>query len=301
MVNEFIQYAMMGTGLMAGLEPVSEMPGFIPGVAQKSLPSGVYGPRAPDPNPSTLWRFGRSSHVIKRGGDTLIPEMPKASTFGLQPFMGSLEDYALFAGGGLQLGFAGLDIWRGYQEEGIKGAAERFNFQAATNAAIGRWAYTSQVGMTAGGMGVKLMSTGWKGLIGRSIGASIGGAIGESFLGMPGAWAGAYIGAAPIQALGVPGVAPALMVSTPFVIAAALKTAGYKGAYRLGQAGVARTAYRQRVDTDGSLAAFMTNNSNTMRARAVQAIRRSHSNARTALGSEATYFHTSKNFFSSYR
>lgn len=51
----------------------------------------------------------------------------------------------------------------------------------------------------------------------------------------------------------------------------------------------------------GDISAFLTQNSNTMRQRAVQAMQKSHLNARSAFGQEATMVHTNRDMFSQYK
>ena len=126
--------------------------------------------------------------------------------------------------------------------------------------------------------------------IGGNVGASIGNAIG----GVPGAIAGGVMGGA---AMGN----PYAFAATALAGSAAL--VGY-GSYSL-----LKTGYRHGRNirlgnvphTGGETASFFTQNAFTMRSKAVQAMRNSHLNARTALGQEATFMHTNKNYFSTYR
>lgn len=75
-----------------------------------------------------------------------------------------------------------------------------------------------------------------------------------------------------------------------------------KGAYDIVKAGHSHQQARKSIQTDGDMASFMTMGAHTMRERAVQAIQKSHMNARTALGQEATYLSSpSRSYFSSYR
>ena len=126
------------------------------------------------------------------------------------------------------------------------------------------------------------------------IGAGVGASMGNAVLGAPGSVIGGLVGGA---AMGTPlGMATTL-------VAGSAATAGY-GAYTL-----LKTGYRHGRNirmsnvphTAGDTSAFFTQNAFTMRSQAIQAMRNSHLNARTALGQEATFMHTNKNYFSTYR
>ena len=76
----------------------------------------------------------------------------------------------------------------------------------------------------------------------------------------------------------------------------------YKGTSTVLKAGYNYRQNQKRIDTAGSLAAFSTQGAYTMRQRAVQAIHKSHLNARSALGQEANFMHMpQKNYNSYYR
>jgi hypothetical protein len=127
-----------------------------------------------------------------------------------------------------------------------------------------------------------------------SVGASAFGAVGESLLGAPGKYLGQVTGAK-------------LGASSPWVMAGI--TTGYlgaklayNGASSLLKAGYSHAMRKKAMQTDGDLSAFYTNSAFTMRSRAVEAINRSHLNARSALGQEATYMHRPyRNYHSPYR
>jgi hypothetical protein len=124
-----------------------------------------------------------------------------------------------------------------------------------------------------------------------AIGAGTGASMGQSVLGAPGAFFGGYVGG--------------LIGRHPLVAAGAAVSMG--GAYLAGKGAFSllKTGYRQRQDakmihTAGDTASFFTQNAMTMRSRAVQQMRNSHLNARSALGGEATLMHMPRNYFSSY-
>ena len=203
------------------------------------------------------------------------------------------------------LGMSGFFIYQGYKENGLTGARDAAVWDIATNAAVRKFGYQTihpEIGMgaTAGAVMSKGMLSHGVRFLGAGIGAQVGQAIGDS-IGLPGAsmagaFAGAYVGAAPIQ----------FMTAHPFIAMGAaavggLAATGY-GAYEVMKMGYAQKQSRRGIQTAGDLAAFNTAGANTMRARAVQAIQKSHSNARSALGQEANFNHyPSKNYFSRYR
>lgn len=84
---------------------------------------------------------------------------------------------------------------------------------------------------------------------------------------------------------------------------------GYYAAKATGNAvmGVLKKGYQYRqrqksINTSGSMAAFNTSGAHTMRQRAVEAIHKSHLNARSALGNEAQFMHMpGRNYGSRYR
>ena len=136
--------------------------------------------------------------------------------------------------------------------------------------------------------------------LGAGIGAQIGQAIGDR-IGVPGAsiagaFAGAFVGAAPMRFM-----AAHPIIGAGAVVAGGLAATGY-GAYEVMKMGYAQKQSRRGIQTSGDLAAFMTQGANTMRARSVQAIQKSATNARSALGQEANFMHyPGRNYFSQYR
>lgn len=232
---------------------------------------------------------------------------------------------ALFSKAGLQARLPGNGwglllglpyIYSGYQEGGLSGAYDALSLSVATEAALFKWSVGVgtamqsprnqwlQAGTKLAGHPLRMNS----GTLMRGVGASIGGYIGQQLglstgipgLGTVGAMGGSYFGAAPIRALAAHPV-----IGGALVAGATLGIASY-GAYSLTK-GFAELGYQRRqsmrgVNTDGDLSAFMTQGATTMRARAVQAISRSHMNARSALGQEANFMHMpQKNYNSIYR
>jgi len=203
------------------------------------------------------------------------------------------------------VGFSGYAIYQGYKENGMAGARDAAVWDIATNAAVRKFAYQTihpeaAIGATQGAIISRgMLATGAR-FMGAGIGASIGQAIGDK-IGLPGAsiagaFAGAYVGAAPLKFAGAHPI-----IGIGAVVAGGLAATGY-GAYEVMKMGYAQKQSRKGIQTSGDLAAFMTAGANTMRARAVQAIQKSHTNGRSALGMEANFMsYSSRNYFSQYR
>ena len=209
-------------------------------------------------------------------------------------------------------GGTALYVAQGYKEDGLRGAYDNLTQEMAVSAAINRWGYVTPTMWHGGALksaaninpfsaknGVRIAGAPLVGnhLMLRGVGSTIGSAIGQHFFGTPGAYIGAYIGAAPIQALRLHPVAMGLGAA---VAAGALASYGaYSVAKAVVKEGYSRRQNLRGVNTDGDMSAFMTNNAFTMRQRAVQAISKSHLNARSALGQEANFMHMPyKNFHS---
>lgn len=217
---------------------------------------------------------------------------------------------------------AGYNIYSGYKENGFWGAYDAAVWDIAVGSAVSRFAHGT-LGSSGPSSGIsfreRLASIGSKinnttneqkivfgggagGVAGfaRLGGSAIGASIGQELLGTPGAFVGAYIGAAPIRF-----AATHPLIGGGMALVGAAAGAGYlgiKGATAVVRAGAEHRQRQRSIDTSGSMAAFMTNNAHTARARAVQAMHKSHLNARSALGQEASFMHMpGKNYHSRYR
>lgn len=218
----------------------------------------------------------------------------------------------------LGAGFTMWHVYSSYQEEGIWGAKDAAVWELATASAGARFAYgslgTSGPSANIGWMaraasvgaknpGTRIVFGGGSGMLGgmaRFAGAGVGATVGQAVLGTPGAFIGGYVGAAPLRfAATHPLIAGGLAAVG---VAAVGATAVVKGGSAVLRAGHQHRQNQRGIDTSGSMAAFMTQNAHTMRARAVQAMHKSHLNARSALGQEANFMHMpSKNYHSGYR
>lgn len=263
-------------------------------------------------------RYHGWNMLMDRAGGEYVPQPSK------QIATKGMAKWGSIAGSGAALGFGAYGVIHGYNENGLAGAKDAAVWEVATMAATTRFAYGA-IGSAgpAGGLGplggafssARMASLGIKpagsvikfggggGMmagIARGGGAAIGATMGQAVLGTPGAFMGAYIGAAPIRF-----AATHPLLALGAVGAGAVASGGYmagaviKGGLNMGY------QHRQRqkgINTSGSMAAFMTSGAQTMRSRAVQAIHKSHLNARSALGQEAGFMHMpGKNYHSRYR
>lgn len=213
------------------------------------------------------------------------------------------------------LGLAGTaySAYSGYQQNGMSGMYDALVVDAAVQASLVKWGYGVGSHAKAGVLqpaytklaGHPLHLT--SGSLIRGAGAAIGGVIGQQVglaTGIPmagtiGATAGAYIGGAPLAAMRA---SPLLVGGTLLATTgAAVAYGGYSVIKAVGTAGYNRRQSLKGINTDGDMSSFMTQNANTMRERAVQAIQKSHWNARQALGNEASFMHSPKNYNSRYR
>jgi hypothetical protein len=205
---------------------------------------------------------------------------------------------------GIGAGTSAYFIYQGYQEQGFKGAFDAAVLDVAAQTAIGRVVYNrSAKGVGALGGLTNINATWkWAGLTHLAVGAgayqgaTIGSMLGDAIGGSTGAAAGAFAGA----------FAGARIAQRPgrLMLAAAVVGGAYtvgKGAYSLLKTGYRRAQMKRSIDTAGDTSSFFTQNAHTMRARAVQAMHKSHTNARSALGQEASFMHMNRNYFSTYR
>jgi hypothetical protein len=137
--------------------------------------------------------------------------------------------------------------------------------------------------------------------IGGIVGQSVGSATGVPMMGTIGAVAGSAIGAAPIRALTANPLMLAGTVATTLAVGGAYTA--MKGGAMVIKSTVKHAQAQRRIDTAGSLATFSTQGAYTMRQRAVQAMQKSHMNARSAMGREANLMHQGamRNYHSRYR
>jgi hypothetical protein len=215
----------------------------------------------------------------------------------------------------LGLGMNAFFVYQGYQEGGIGGAYDAMVLNTAIESSLYKWGHG--VG-TAYKVGTGFMNPATK-LAGhplqlktstaltRGMGAGIGGYVGQQLglaTGIPmagtvGAIAGSYVGGAPFQALKANPILVGGMMAAAG--AAAVSYGAYSVVKTAGQMGYAHRQMLRGVNTDGDMASFMTQNALTMRERSVQAIAKSHLNARSALGQEANFMHSPRNYNSRYR
>ncbi len=196
---------------------------------------------------------------------------------------------------------SGYFIASGFAENGFQGAMDAYFLDIATSRAIAGTVSSRTVETVGKGKKAKDMITvtrhvGMLGMLPTGIGAFMGYEMGSSVAGVPGGFVGAGVGAK----------AGAFIARNPFFGGAmvlgglAAKKAGEYAVSAVGQVikeGHRRGKMRHRIDTAGSTAAFFTQNAVTSRGRAFQAMRKSHLNARSALGMEATMTHMNRSYF----
>jgi hypothetical protein len=205
------------------------------------------------------------------------------------------------------IGMSGYFAYQGYQEDGIRGAADALIYDVAVmsatagtmvdqkniilegsklTAAQKKLVEASLAEGTAISNDAKYAFTrtsmkGFGSMLGGGIKAGIGASIGQSLGGTAGAFVGAFAGTRvplPIVLGGVIASAAAANIGSTMI----------SSGKQMLEKGYQRRVMSRRIDTAGDTAAFFTRNANTMRQRSIMAMRDSHLNARSALGMEAS-------------
>lgn len=225
--------------------------------------------------------------------------------------MTGLQKAGAVATVGVPIGISAVTLTQAYREEGWPGFYQMALTDIAVNAALFKYGFDEK-SILRGGAVKYVQRSSTLGLLGRGVtgyvGASIGGILGGA-TGIPGATTvgtvlGGTLGVAPIRASwGMLRAHPILAAGVAATTVGVLGTSMVaKGTYQVLKAGYRYRQQQKQIQTSGSLGAFMTEGAFTMRQRAVQAIAKSHLNARSALGMEASYLHyPSKNYHSRYR
>lgn len=297
LASSYLNYKMPGNFMGVGLEPV------------EVLGSG------PMMGATRFTGYGMNFDYLKGSGFSFSPTPAATATTGKGLFtMAGIK--ARMPGNPWGLGLGALSVYSGFSEGGIGGAYDALALNVAVEASLFKWGYgvgnalqTPRNTWLAGN--TKLaghpLKIGTGNAIFRGLGASVGGYVGQQLglaTGVPmagtvGATLGAFLGAAPLRAVGAHPVVGGVLAA-----GATAAIASY-GAYSIiksfGEMGYQRRQMTRGVNTDGNMAAFMTQNALTMRSRAVEAIARSHTNARSAIGQEANFMHSSRNYHSRYR
>lgn len=295
MLDGLREYLSAGARFSAGFNPISasELRDFqAAGAFADGLPGSgsnyTYGPYAFN------FEAGKPLNAPKMLGKTNATGVSKAMSYGM-PFLG--------------LAASTYFIVDGYQQDGIAGAKDAAVYDLATSSAIasqfspGKVKGTSQLAPRRGFVAGRFLQSNSGFLKGAAkmggfmrvgMAASLMGGAGQAIAGTPGAFAGAYMGAR------MGGALPTMAIAGTAIAAAAGAEVVKRGSAVL-KAGYMNQRMRRRIDTAGSMASFMTKNAFTERSRAVQAMHRSHLNARSALGSEAGYMHRNTDYFSRYK
>lgn len=146
------------------------------------------------------------------------------------------------------------------------------------------------------------------GVIGAGLGMEAGKALGKQaathFLGEDYAAASGVAGAL-FGGYGGAQIGAAMFASVPRAIAGGLGiAAGYyisKGTYGILESGFKKERHSKGLNFASDTSQFMTQQAVTMRQRAMQAMHKSHLNARSAFGQEATITHMNRDMFSHYK
>ena len=214
-----------------------------------------------------------------------------------------------FLGPAVALGTSAYFILNGYMENGAQVAKDAAVMDLAIN--TGMWLGVRGASLKtngAEGIAERLVHKGPVRLMGRAVMASMGASIGNALGGasgipgaeMAGTLLGGMFGGAPMRTIGRH---PLLLAGaiTGMVAGTGVKMVGRVTSQIVSMANT-HQKMRRTIQTDGSLAAFMTEGATTMRSRSIQAIQKSHMNARSALGREANFMHyPSRNYHSQYR
>jgi hypothetical protein len=123
---------------------------------------------------------------------------------------------------------------------------------------------------------------------GLDINEGVTGMVGSIFGAVGGAKAGAYLMGTPLKA-GIAGIG---------IMAGSLL---FKSTYSALEAGFKAEDKRKGLNFASDVSAHFTQNAVTMRARAIQSMHKSHSNARSAFGQEASIVHMNRDIFSNYK
>jgi hypothetical protein len=254
------------------------------------------------------------SASARRGGDMTASFFGRELVFnkgtGMPKFGGHIPlSYMSMGLNAFTAGSAAYDVYKGYQEKGITGAGRALVMNAALNASLVKHAYRItenagvleyQVGKFAMGRSLSKLATlgniadfGMRAAWGSMLGEAAAKAAGGGMLSTPFAMAGASVGARFGPMLTVGALGGGAVVGSAYLAA--------KGTGAILKAGYQHTQMKKLINTDGDMSAFMTQNAFTMRSRAVQAMSKSHMNAREALGQEANLMmFPSRNYHSMY-
>ena len=190
---------------------------------------------------------------------------------------------------------SGYFIVQGFKEDGFAGAMDAYFMDIATSRATVSEMASRTVDKASGKVTIT-RRLGMMGSLGTGIGAFAGYEIGSQIAGVPGGFAGATLGAKGMSLL----ARYPISAGTLILGGLAAKKAGEVAVSKVGhilKEGNRRAKMRHRIDTAGSTASFFTRNAVTTRGRAFEAMRKSHLNARSALGMEATMTHMNRSYF----
>lgn len=189
---------------------------------------------------------------------------------------------------------SGAFIVGGYKENGFAGAMDAYFLDIATARVI-EGERISRV-MDKSGAVTVTTRLGMMGSLGVGLGAFAGYELGSQVAGVPGGFVGAALGGKAMARFATNPISTGAMILGGL----AAKKMGETAVSSIGHVikqGYKRGKMRDRIDTAGSTAAFFTQNAVTSRGRAFESMRKSHLNARSALGMEATMTHMNRSYF----
>ena len=269
----------------------------------RNTPHNIYSVAAADVKTPAAQR-GITNTAYRSGIGSMAFPVGITALFGAQAF---------YDGGGEALGrFVIEDTFANYYGNKV---AERGGARAISAAGVTNYAgaanvnnithhqrYGTFLGSTIAGRAMPVLAA----YSGANMGFSAGQAIGEGLsgimfgeesktLGLAGGILGARGGAA-LGALAGKNIFTA--VGTAFVVAGANMMTNVVG-------DILKTGFQNSrsrgLDFAGDLSSYNTNSAVTMRQRALQSMHKSHLNARSALGQEASYMHMNRDYFANYR
>ena len=268
-----------------------------------ATPHNIYSVAANDVKTAAAQR-GISNTAYRSGLGSMVLPIGMTALFGAQAFYdGGAEALGRFVIEDTFANYYGNKVAERGGAKAISASGVRnFAGQANISSITHQQRYGTFLGSTLAGRMLPILGA----YSGASMGFSAGQAIGEGLsgimfgeenktLGLAGGILGARGGAA-LGALAGKNIFTA--VGTAFVVAGANMMTNAVG--DILKTGFQNTRTRG-LDFAGDLSSYNTNSAVTMRQRALQSMHKSHLNARSALGQEASYMHMNRDYFANYR
>lgn len=188
-------------------------------------------------------------------------------------------------------------LYQGAKEGGFEGLTDAYFYEMGTSSAMYSQMYQTKKVMEGGKTFIETQrKLGFFGGLPAGIGGAIGYQLGDALFGVPGGFAGASVGAS-FGAAAARHPYIGIAAATAGTVAYAAGSFATRTAGEIVKIGARRGARRNSIDTAGDTSSFFTQNAVTTRGRAFDAMRKSHLNARSALGMEATMTHMNRSFY----